>query len=321
MRRVTGVLILGSTMVLLATSVAYAAVLDPVQDNPKVHEISGAASPTYFAWTQNLRSRPNQYNSYVRPSGGGSRVRVNPTGTRSFSVGIDGSLVVYQSTRQSTRRDNGNLHFYDAATQTRDPMPDGVNTRSFENRPTLSGDWLLFTRDSGNRVSSRKARTKVILFDVVTKESRVLRSGLSRGTYLVSDQVNGDWATYERCHLDRHTQDFSNCNVFRYQISTETLVKIANPGAQQYAAAISQDGTIYMVRTGGPNVWRCGLSTRIVRYPVGGPGVVIAKIGSDALTTFATDETDTSTTLYVEKYRCSSNRSGIYRIQNADTAT
>jgi hypothetical protein len=317
MRRIAGVLILSSTMVLLATAVAYAAVPEPVQDAPGVYEISAAASPAYFAWTHNLPSKPGQYNSYVRPSGGGPRVRINPTGTKSFSVGIDGSLVVYES----IRRHSTNLHFYDAATQTRDPMPDGVNTRSLEGSPTLSGDWLLFTRDSGNRVKFSRARTKVILFNVTTKESRVLRSELNRDAYVVSDQVNGDWATFERCDFDRHTQEYSNCDVFRYQISTEALVRISNPGRQQYAAGISQDGTIYMVRTGGPNVWRCGQNTRIVRYPVGGPGVVIAEIGSDALRTFATDETDTSTTLYFERFRCSSNESGIYRIPNADTVS
>ena len=224
-RRLSGVLILISTVVLLATAVAYGAVPEKVRDDPRVDERASAASPDYFAWTQNLRSRPDQYNSYVRPSGGGQRVRVNPLGTRSYGVGIDGSLVVYQSTRE-----DGNLHFYDAATQTRDPMPDGVNTRSFEERPTLSGDWLLFTRDSQNRVKFTRARTKVVLFNVVTKESRVLRSGLDRSVLLGSDQVNGDWATFERCHFDRHTQEFSNCHVFRYRISTEALVRIPNPG-------------------------------------------------------------------------------------------
>ncbi len=301
---------------LLATAAAYAAVPDKVLDDPRVDESAAAASPDYFAWSQNLRSRPNQYNSYVRPSGGGPRVRVNPVGTKSYSVGIDGSLVVYQF----TRREDDNLHSCDAATQTRDPVPDGVNTRLIEERPTISGDWLLFTRDSGNRVRFGRAQSKVILFNVITEESRVLRSDLNRRAYLVSDQVNGDWATFEGCDFGQDT-GFSNCNVFRYRISTEALVKIANPGRQQYDAAISQDGTIYMVRTGGPKMWHCGQNTQIVRHPVGGPGVVIAEIGSDALTAVATGETDSSTTLYVQKFRCSVGRSGIYRIPNADTAT
>ena len=317
MRRVSGALILSSTMVLLAITAAYAAVPEKVLDDPRVDERSAAASPDYFAWSQNSRSKPNHVNSYVRPSGGGQRVRVNPVGTRSYNVGIDGSLVVYMS----LGGDGSNLRFFDAATQTRDPMPDGVNTRSFEEFPSLSGDWLLFTRDNRNRVSFEKARTWVILFNLVTGESRVLRSDLNRRALIGADQVNGDWATFDRCHINQRTGDQSNCDVFRYRISTQTLVRIANPGRQQYGGAISQDGTVYLVRTGGPNVWHCGLNTRIVRYPVGGPGVVITEIGSDAFTTRATDETDSSTTLYVLDARCSPYRSGIYRIPNADTAT
>jgi hypothetical protein len=317
MRRITGVLVLSSAILLLAQSVAQAATPTKVLDRAGVDESTEAASTSYFAWSQNLPSKPNHYNTYVRPIAGGSRQRVNQKGTKSYTVGIDGSLVVFDA----NRGEDSDLRFYDAATQARPAMPHGVNTRSIEFRPTLSGDWLLFTRNSGNHVTSKTARTKIILFNVTTKESRVLASGSNRRTYLVSDQVNGDWATFERCHFDRATGQFSNCNVFRYTVSTKALVKIPNPGKQQYAAAISQDGTVYMVRTGGPNVWQCGQNTRIVRYPVGGPSVTIARIGSDALTTFATDETYASTTLYFQKYRCNSGSGGIYRIQNADTVT
>ena len=83
MRRVKGVLFLSSTMVLLATTAAYAAVPEKVLDDPRLDERSAAASPDYFAWSQNLPSNSNLFNSYVRPSGGGPRVRVNPAGTRS----------------------------------------------------------------------------------------------------------------------------------------------------------------------------------------------------------------------------------------------
>ena len=131
MRRVSGVLFLSSTIVLLAITAAYAAVPEKVLDDPRLDERSAAASPDYFAWSQNLPSNSNLFNSYVRPSGGGPRVRVNPQGTRSWTVGIDGSLVVYQ--------EDFDLAFYDAATQTRDPMPDGVNTRSIEEIPEPIG--------------------------------------------------------------------------------------------------------------------------------------------------------------------------------------
>jgi len=318
MRRIIGVLVIGSVLALITSLLAWAAVPEKVIDERGVNEDSAAASPTYLAWSQNLPSKPNQYNTYVRPAAGGARARVNPDGTKSYTVGIDGSMVVYDWQR---RGDNRNLSFFDAATQNRPAMPDGVNTRYRETRPTLSGNWLLFTRDNVNKTSFRKSWTKVILFNIHTDERRVLRSVENRRAYLVSDQVNGNWATFEWCRFNFRTLDYSNCNVFRYNIATQALVKIPNPGGQQYAAAISHDGTIYMTRSGGPNVWHCGRHTRIVRFPIGGPAVVIAEIRTDALTASATDETDTSTTYYFQKFRCGTNTGGIYRIPNADTAT
>ena len=134
--------------------------------------------------------------------------------------------------------------------------------------------------------------------------------------------MNGDWATFESC--DSPGSPFSNCQVYRYQISTDNLVQIANPGPQQqYAGAVSGDGTVYLVRTRTRDHWECGNHTRLIRYPVGGPGVVIATLpdGRDALTTFALDETGGSTTMYFDRYTCSNGRQGIYSIPDADTAT
>jgi hypothetical protein len=318
MRRAIGVLAIGAIIVVALASVGYAAVPEKVLDKPGLNEDSPAASPDYFAWVQNVRSNRHRYNTYVRPSGGGDRVRVNPKGTNSYNVGIDGSLIVYQS---RALHDDDNLEFYDAATQARPAMSDGVNTPGWESRPTLSGDWLLFTRTNVNLVNFEDSWTKVILFNLVTEERRVLRSAWNRRAYLVSDQVNGDWATFEWCRFSLNPFQYWNCNVFRYRISIDKLVKIANPGVQQYAGGISEDGTIYMVRAGGRNVWHCGKNMRIVRYPVGGPDVVIARLKQDALTTFVADEVDGSTTLYSQKQRCTSRNDGIYRISAADTAT
>jgi hypothetical protein len=136
--------------------------------------------------------------------------------------------------------------------------------------------------------------------------------------------VNGDWATYESCTF--HRFEYSNCQVFRYQISTETLVQVESAGSiprQQYAAAVSGDGTIYMVRTRTRDHWECGNHTKLIRYPVGGPAVVIARLptGWDSIQTFAFDETDGSTTMYFDQVNCRNGRSGIYRITDADTAT
>ena len=286
----------------------YAATPTEVLDDPDVIELSVAASTDYFAWTANSEARRRRFNAYVRPIGGGDAVRVNPRHTLSYFIGIDGSMVVYSV----ARRGNEDLALYDAATEGRPSLPEGVNTKAPETRPSLSGDWLLFTK------FLRNGKGKIVLFNIATRERRVLRTS---GGLLQSDQVNGDWATFEHCR-DIHG-DFANCDTFRYQISTEELVKIPNPGKQQYGGGVSDDGTVYIVRGGGSRVWRCGHNARIIRYPVGGPGVVISKMadGKDVFITYATDETGGATTLYLTRIACRTGRQGIYSIAKADTAT
>ena len=110
---------------------------------------------------------------------------------------------------------------------------------------------MLYTRSKPDDWS------KVILFNLSTEHRRVLSQAALNWAYFRGQQVNGDWAVFEHCR-DRHYQ-YSNCNVFRYQISTEQLAKIPNPGVQQYAPSVSHDGTVYFTRTGRADVWECGL--------------------------------------------------------------
>jgi hypothetical protein len=302
------------TLVLAAT-VAYAATPEVVLDDPAVRESSPSASDGYLVWSANSEAHPARYHSYVMADAG-SPVRIDPAGGQSFGAAIDGTTIVYA---ESTSEGN-DLGFFDAVTEARSAPPAGVNTPNNEYRPTLSGDWLLFTRTNANLESAHHIWLKVVLFNVSTGKSIVLQRLPNRTNYLVSDQVNGDWATFESCGFG--DGEYFDCQVFRYQISTKELVEIANPGLQQYAGAVSGDGTIYLVRTRQSDHWECGDHARLVRYPVGGPGVVIAQLpdGKDSLQTFALDETGGSTTMYFDRFSCRNGRDGIYRISDADTA-
>ena len=298
-------------------TVAYAATPEVVLNDPAVRENTPSASDGYLVWSANSEAKPGRFHSYVLADGG-SPVRIDPAGGQSRGAAIDGTTIVYEEDFQD-------LGFFDAVTEARSDPPAGVNTPNSEYRPTLSGDWLLFTRDNVNRVSLNNAWRKVVLFNISTSASIVLRKLSYRSHYLVSDQVNGDWATFESCGYRYRRGEYFDCQVYRYQISTEELVQIENPGVpqQQYAGAVSGDGTVYLVRTRNRDHWECGDHARLIRYPLGGPGVVIAKLteGKDALTTFALDETGGSTTMYFDRFGCGNARDGIYRIPDADTAT
>ena len=312
MRRLIA-LVAGLTIIATAT-IAQAATPEEVLNQPGVDEEVPSASAGYFVWTANSEERPNRYNSYVMADGG-SAVRVNPGGTHSHGAAIDDTMVVYDE----DTGDDADLKFFDAASESRTEPPGGVNTANWEYRPSLSGDQLLFTRSNGNRVDFRDAWVKVVLFDLSTETSTVLSKLPIRTNYLVSDQVNGDWATFESCRVRRG--DFSDCQVHLYDISAETLSEVTNPGVQQYAGGVSADGTVYLVRQRNRDHWVCGKATKVVRMD-GGTGTVIATLpeGKEIFNMFAFDQGG-STTLYMDPTRCRNGVGGIYRITDADTAT
>lgn len=312
MRRLIA-LVAGLTIIATAT-IAQAATPEEVLNQPGVDEEVPSASAGYFVWTANSEARPNRYNSYVMADGG-SAVRVNQSGTHSHGAAIDGTTVVYDE----SGGDDSDLKFFDADSQNRSEPPGGVNTANWEYRPSLSGDQLLFTRNNTNRVDFRDAWVKVVLFDLTTETSTVLSKLPIRTNYLVSDQVNGDWATFEACRVRRGV--FFDCQVHLYEISTETLTEVTNPGVQQYAAGVSEDGTVYLVRQRNRDHWVCGKATKVVRMD-GGNGTVIATLpeGKEIFNMFAFDQGG-STTLYMDPARCRNGKGGIYRIADADTAT
>lgn len=314
-RRLIG---LATTLTLISiATLAYAATPEVVLDEPGVNEgIPSASSGGYLVWTANSEARPNRFNSYVRQDAGPA-VRINPQGTHSYSAAIDGTTIVYQEGTADTY----DLKFFDAVTEVRSDTPDGVNTPNIEYRPTLSGDWLLFTRTNGNRVAFRDAWVKVVLFDLTAGTSTVLEKLPLHNRYLQSGQVNGNWATFESCR--ERQGGFSDCQVSLYDISAETLTEVANPGVQQYAGAVADDGTVYLVRTRNRDHWNCGSHARVVRMD-GGNGTVIAELpdGRDIFNTFALDDPGGSTTFYFDRVRCKTGSyTGIYRIPNADTAS
>ena len=74
--------------------------------------------------------------------------------------------------------------------------------------------------------------------------------------YLVSDQVNGDWAVWERCKVG--PAGFTNCNVIRYRISTRQTVRLPSFGRQAISPSVTSDGTVYLVLDGTADSWMCG---------------------------------------------------------------
>jgi hypothetical protein len=282
-----------------------------VRDEPHVDELHPSIAEGYLVWSE---SSPNRNpHSYVKPDGG-PRVRIDPRRSFSLAASIDGTTVAYEEIR-----DDANIRFFDASTRDRSPAPEGVNTGAWEYDPALSGNWLMFQRSNINKVKPSKAFLLLVLFNLDTGARRVLRDVAWNAYYFQSDQVNGDWATFESCRTPR--AGFSDCQVWRYRISTRRLVKIPNPGKQQYAGGVTTDGTVYFVRTGHADTWACGARTGVWRYPVGGPAVKIweFKRGTDVLASFAFEEPGGHTSWYFHRFKCRAAIGGIYRLAQVES--
>lgn len=257
----------------------------------------------YLSWTQYVSGRSD---AWYRRDGGG-RIRLNTNGL-GWSWGMDPAITTIAY--QQAVRGNSNIKLYDWSTFQRSSPGSLVNTPHFwEYEPSISGQWLLFGRL--NR-QTRPARRRLYLYNTVSTERRLLDSfdgGLRRGTILVG-QVNGDWAVWSKV-----SNRGSNWSVFRYRISTETTERIPRPaGRYDYAPSVTDDGTVYFVRSGNA----CGKLVRLRSYDIHGVAQVLysSPDGRDIGKTFAAPQPDGSTDIYFDSWRCSARVSNgnIYRV-------
>lgn len=252
------------------------------------------------------RSRPRNrfaYDAYLRrlTSGATNFIKLNRRGF-GFAGGIDSPLVVYQQ----VRRDQSDLWLYDIDTGTRTKLPTvRVNTRHWEYAPSISGDWIGFSRDI------TRNRTRIVLFNRSTVAQRILET-IESNAFGYSGQVAGNWFVWTRCA--------KSCHVFRYNIAARTrlrLPKPAGPGNREhYAASVTDAGVVYLARSGRA----CGASVKIVRFfgpgdPATGTVVAFLPRGRDLIVSNTRVNDDGSTDVYYDRRRCADNPAwDVYRI-------
>ena len=204
-------------------------------------EQNPAAFGTYLSWNQNSAAKPNHPNAFLR--NGATTIQLNPAHTFGYAGGIDGSTVVFQ---QVSLKSQSDIRFYDAVTKVRSAPPAGVNTPAWEWSPSVSGNWLLFGRESKTTAS------QVILRNRTSKTSYKLATENTQTTFVSPGQVNGNWAVWSECFSD-------HCSVYLRDIAGKVTTKLANtlpPARDEYAPSVSTDGTVYVharrpqVRTG-----------------------------------------------------------------------
>jgi hypothetical protein len=252
-----------------------------------------------LAWARSRLGHPNLVDAWVRV-GSSPAIKLNTAG-QGWIGGVDYPTVVYQQVRNG----RSNLFLYDLSDGSRPATPAGVNTAKWEWHPTISGDWLLFSRDDNATPTQR-----VILHNQTTSEERLLATVSRRAHFLVAGQVNGNWATYTRCA--------PVCNANRYDIATRTKTTLGKPATgvplDQYGASVTADGTVYLARAGRS----CGSNVRLVRFGALDPstGTVVARLpaGFDLFFTSIRDNLDGSTDVFYDRVRCATDRWDIYKI-------
>ena len=231
----------------------------PVKFEPE-NQQNPAASADWFAWTHAPADHPNRTHVRVEgtPIDDADDIRVNPVGTRAWTGGIDGDMLVYQELDEG----NSDIRLADLSAfptvTPSDPVP-GINTATWEWHPTIStettgdGDqWILFGRQNIATGAQR-----VIAFNVTKGTGRTLARTDRRRYTLFPGQVNGDWATWTSCK--------PNCQVFYVNlVDGSPVVRVPRPStaAHQYASSVTEDGTVYFARSGRG----CGADVGIGRF-------------------------------------------------------
>jgi hypothetical protein len=293
-----GICVLGALAVLVA-SAAWAATEIPIRAT-QLRERSPVAGSGYLAWAQDSRRRPKRYVVYAQKAGG-RPTRISRAKTFGFPGGISGTTLVYQEF--AGRRSD--VRFYDFARKRHVAVRQGINTKQWEWRPSLSGDNLLFARHNG-RIE------RVLLHNIRTGASTELDSSrLVRGEHTIrAGQVNGTFAVWQKC-MGR------TCVVYRYDTTTKLTTPLPPPpGRVHYSPSVTPEGTVYL----GRSEPRCGAAAEIWRYPlVGVPTKLVSlQAGWDFANSYALSMTKppidvTRTEVYYDRGRCRGGRFDLYK--------
>jgi hypothetical protein len=262
-----------------------------------------AASDLWFAWTQSSPSAPNRANVWAEAMDIGTTTpfRVNPTGTRAWTGGIEGDELVYQEIVNT----QSNIRVADL-----NPLPPvisglaAVNTDRWEWAPTISTDstgdtWILFGRQNTSSGAQR-----VIAYNRDTGNSRELQMTTNWRYALIPGQVNGDWATWTACK--------PNCHVRYVNLAAGTPAEtLPRPSfvKHQYAPSVAEDGTLYYVRSGSG----CGANVRIMRNSAGVNQMLVdLPDRRDIFTTYVSEEPETH--VYYDRISCGSKAWDIFQL-------
>ena len=78
----------------------------------------------------------------------------------------------------------------------------------------------------------------MLLYDRSTQQARILDQVGGRRRWLAPGQMNGNFATWERCD-----PGFADCDVFLYQVDTQAVTELDDGGVQQSPGVVAAPAT------------------------------------------------------------------------------
>ena len=282
-----------------AAPMALAYVPVGVVTSPRI-EIQPAASGDYLLYSEATRSRPAAFTLFAKPTGE-PRFRVNPAGTVAFVGSIDGTTLAYQ---QRTLQGRGQILLFDLEARSWLASPAGVNTSAHEGAPSLSGEWLVFTRASKRALTSPR---RLLLHHLTDGAQTQLDFG--GNAYVQSGGLAGNYVAWTRCRV------LTRCRTWLYDIGLGAKRVLPNPlGKSQFAVSVTADGTVYYAES---NTIDCG-TRKVVRFwrqPLVGARELLGALprGRDPAQTSPVVLGDGSIELFFDRYICRTGASDIYK--------
>jgi hypothetical protein len=301
------VALIAAAVVLALTAAPSAAAEGPfkVLGGPQ-DQLLPAVNGTYLTWTESSEASPNRYHAFARVRATGDRFRLNPSGTRGYSGGIDPDQhrAIYQRI-DGTRSD---LYLVNLVTRAQTKLPEPVNTTKSEWGPRISNRYVLFARDTA-------LQTTIWLWDRVDKTIEQLAGYDFARVYASPAAVGERFATWSVCGP-------LTCNAWIHDTELDTTTRVpASDGLARYAPIVDEvEGQVYFVRSGQ----RCGANVRIMRVPVddlGAAQVTLTALpaGVDVGFTLWIVRPAGQVDLWFSRFRCGPQQGDLYRLRDVGT--
>jgi hypothetical protein len=280
---------------------------------PGVQSTPGA-NTSYIGW-ESSRPGTRTFDVWVEPLpiGSGAAKRLNPSGFQGYFIGIsqDKNEAIYARWSPRTGQDLWIVPDLTMGTQARPPA--GVNTRWAEAYPSISNNFILFTRITNKY-------TYVILYDRNASTFTTIRRQARgpRGCVCAySGSVTDRYATWTKCS-PRYP---AICGTSYYDSMTGNSHPFPNRSAPSWYGGVISETTGYMYAMKSGNA--CGKRPRVVRWKFGttDPPTTIGAFpsGMDTYGGLVVTNDGVSDTLYVPVLSCTTFNGDIYRITSADT--